>query len=231
MPAYLEQVIEYWSGLFDRLDQVGAVYIPGNHDIAVGQTDADNTLHPILKRVKPPFTQRIGEKAFHFMHGHEFDPFVPTHGNQWQKTFQVLTQFANFRHKIPLAWHDRIADFLIELGERLLRIGQRLGANLQQVLHEELALLCDAHPSLDEMSTHTLKLLSRQFHYRDQVQYDVAVAGHTHRPGRFCRCYYNSGSWTKAANNFLRIEPDGHTQLFDWGSGGEILNPTVIGSH
>ncbi len=223
----LEQILERWTRLFDRMATMGAIYIPGNHDAAVATTHVG--LHPLLGQVVEPFTQTIGTRSFHFMHGHEFDPFVPSQGHQWQRTYQALTRCANVRHRIPLSLHDRIADLLMEWGEHLIKLGQRLGSNLQYVLHEELVLLCETHDHLKDLSTRTLKLLSRQFHYRDEVQYDVAIAGHTHRPGRFCEHYYNSGSWTKAINTFLRIEPDGHTQLFNWTGQGPVVNPVLVG--
>lgn len=223
----LEQILERWHRLFDHMTELGAIYIPGNHDAAVATAPAG--LHPLLGKVVNPFTQTVGERSFHFMHGHEFDPFVPSQSHQWQRTYRTLTRCANFRHRIPLPLHDRIADLLMEWGEHPIKLGQRLGTNLQHVLHEELVLLCETHDNLKDMSTRTLKLLSRQFHHRDTVQYDVAIAGHTHRPGRFCNHYYNSGSWTKAANNFLRIDPDGHTQLFDWTGQGPVPNPILVG--
>ena len=38
----------------------------------------------------------------------------------------------------------------------------------------------------------------------------------------------NSGSWTGATNNFLRIAPDGQAAVFDWGRSGPRINRTVV---
>src|SRR5262249_36296211 len=51
---------------------------------------------------------------------------------------------------------------------------------------------------------------------RDKGGYDVAVLGHTHKPGRIGDWYFNSGSWTGPANSFLRISPDGHVRYLEW---------------
>jgi uncharacterized membrane protein HdeD (DUF308 family) len=47
-------------------------------------------------------------------------------------------------------------------------------------------------------------------------RYDVAVLGHTHKPGRLGDWYFNSGSWTGPRNPFLRISSEGHVRYLEW---------------
>jgi uncharacterized membrane protein HdeD (DUF308 family) len=60
--------------------------------------------------------------------------------------------------------------------------------------------------------------------------YDVAVLGHTHKPGRIGDWYYNSGTWIGPRNAFLRISPDGDVRYFEWKEGRAVERgmPVVV---
>jgi UDP-2,3-diacylglucosamine pyrophosphatase LpxH len=64
--------------------------------------------------------------------------------------------------------------------------------------------------------------------HREANGYDVAVVGHTHRPGRLEDWYYNSGSWAGQSNNFLRISASGQVDVFDWTLEGPVANTTCL---
>jgi hypothetical protein len=38
----------------------------------------------------------------------------------------------------------------------------------------------------------------------------------------------NTGSWAATTNNFLRIDPSGQVQVFDWVNGKPVENRTVL---
>ncbi len=58
---HVEAVLDYWLGLLDRLHQLHAVYIPGNHDSQVAQTDT-RALHPLFKQVCGPLRIKVGSR-------------------------------------------------------------------------------------------------------------------------------------------------------------------------
>ena len=58
--------------------------------------------------------------------------------------------------------------------------------------------------------------------------YDVLVAGHTHQPGRIGDWYFNSGTWARKTNNFIKISPNGDAAVFDWVDGKPEPNTTIL---
>ncbi|MBV9948605.1 MAG: DUF308 domain-containing protein, partial [Myxococcales bacterium] len=52
--------------------------------------------------------------------------------------------------------------------------------------------------------------------------YDVTVLGHTHKPGRIGRWYFNSGTWLGPGNPYLRISPDGTVRYHEWKDGSPV---------
>ncbi|MDR1044688.1 MAG: hypothetical protein LBP33_06160 [Candidatus Adiutrix sp.] len=67
---------------FGRGDRDRLRYIPGNHDIDLqalisqspGQ-DNEWLRHPFFRHLEQPFTEKIGDRHYHFLHGHEGDGF------------------------------------------------------------------------------------------------------------------------------------------------------------
>jgi UDP-2,3-diacylglucosamine pyrophosphatase LpxH len=58
--------------------------------------------------------------------------------------------------------------------------------------------------------------------------YDIAIVGHTHRPGRIGNWYFNSGTWAGERNSFVQISPAGDVAVLDWVDGRPQPNPTVL---
>ena len=44
----------------------------------------------------------------------------------------------------------------------------------------------------------------------------MVVYGHTHEPGRIGDYHFNTGSWARTNDTFVRIEDDGTTGLWEW---------------
>ena len=52
--------------------------------------------------------------------------------------------------------------------------------------------------------------------YRKEAGADVVVYGHTHEPGHIGDYHFNSGSWARTNDTFVRIEEDGQTAVWEW---------------
>ena len=52
--------------------------------------------------------------------------------------------------------------------------------------------------------------------YRKEAGADVVVYGHTHEPGHIGDYHFNSGSWARTNDTFVRIEEDGRTAVWEW---------------
>ena len=62
--------------LIERLGKLKATYVIGNHDIdLVGFVDAPLLTPDLFGRLSTAFSRTINGKTFHFMHGHEVDPY------------------------------------------------------------------------------------------------------------------------------------------------------------
>ena len=52
--------------------------------------------------------------------------------------------------------------------------------------------------------------------YRKEAGADVVVYGHTHEPGHIGDYHFNTGSWARTNDTFVRIEEDGRTAVWEW---------------
>ena len=223
----LEQVTDQWQDLLQRFQEMGALFIPGNHDATVADSEA-RKLHPFYESVTEPFTTQVGERRVRFMHGHELDPFQPRYVQNWGKHMGICASLFDLKDALLDLTNYALSDVLYDLGEHILRVWHLLAGNDRHSIHRDLCLPQEHAASY---SLRVQKMLSRFLIHLEGSQYDLAVAGHTHKPGQFGRWYYNSGSWTRPANNFLKIWPDGHAQVFDWTQQGERANDTLIWDH
>ena len=226
----VDQVVERWHSLLDRFLHMDALYIPGNHDAAVAAL-APHAHHPFFGNLQVPFTAAIGDQRFRFMHGHEVDPFM-SHGiQQWGQKLRSCSVLFDIKDHLLALTDYALSDFLYDLGEQLLRALHWTTGNWQHGIHADLQTPGHSEHKGQPGSIRVQKMLSRFLYHRQDEAYDVAVAGHTHKPGRFGQWYFNSGSWARPTNNFLKIRPDGHVEVFDWGHQGQRSNRTVILDH
>lgn len=224
----LEAVVEHWHGLLDRLCQLQALYIPGNHDAQVADPET-KTFHPLFSWICEPLRVTMGGMRFQFMHGHEIDPFIKGGFFDSKLYMRAFHTLFDLRDRVQWIGHEALADLGMGLSESCLRLWQWVTRVSDQVLHPELhaQLLGASRPTLRHVRTH--KMLSRYLYHRDVCSYDVAIVGHTHRVGRFDRWYYNSGCWVKPSNSFLKIRPDASVEVFNWIGRHAHPNPTVLG--
>ncbi|MFC1765203.1 hypothetical protein ACFL6U_24415 [Planctomycetota bacterium] len=220
----LTTVVDRWQNLLDRLDQMQAVYVPGNHDSQVASSYAVEQ-HPFFGRVYRPFELERGGKRLRFMHGHEIDPFIEKGLHENPFYMRCFHAVFDMRERMQCLGHEALADLGMGISEYLLYGWHWLTRVSGQVLHPELAL----QPASVLRHVRTHKILSRHCYHRDEAAYDIAITGHTHRVGHFNRWYFNSGCWVKPNNSFLKISPDAHVEVYDWQGQTPRHNPTVIG--
>ena len=226
----VQAVVTRWAEILDRFEDFGARFVPGNHDAALSDVVDRGQLHPFLQRLSRPYTQWIGDKRFRFMHGHEVDPFIPQHLEKWGQRLGLWAGWLEFNNDQCLTACDPVVDILLEMGEQAMYLWHWITRNVDHALHEELAVIYQEGLTRFKRGLRTRKMLSRFCHQRDNDDYDVAVVAHTHRAGIFNQWYFNSGCWTKPANNFLKIWPDGHVQVFDWDGRHAHANDTQVGT-
>jgi UDP-2,3-diacylglucosamine pyrophosphatase LpxH len=212
----LDTILEQWKHLFDRLHEMHPIYIPGNHDAAVGILDASHLPHPFFSHMQTPFTERIGDKQLYFMHGHELDPFIPKAQAGWGIINSILNKLFEYCSHSDACNNETISSFFLEAGEQLLRCWQGLGQMFSNMTHGSNPNLPGGRPHHFEKSIRLQKMASRVYKHRENESYDCAIVGHTHRAGTLDPWYFNSGSWTRQNSNYLQIRTDGHIDIHNW---------------
>jgi len=220
---------DFGNRLVKKLGEMKVTYVIGNHDIdLVGFVDRKLLSPALFQALSGPFSRQIGEKTFHFMHGHEIDPYnrdeVPGKG-------RLLTIFAGMAESLVgspnLADGRSVETVLEQQGEGTLNQVKTWG---RRVLAKLLLLFGvqsnDLSPA--QNTDRAAEMLARYAAHREAEGYDVLVVGHTHQPGRMDGWYFNSGSWATTDNNFVRITPAGSVQVFDWNDGNPRPNDTVL---
>jgi UDP-2,3-diacylglucosamine pyrophosphatase LpxH len=225
----LDSIIDRRGTLLDRLAGMDTVYVPGNHDEEVMRwADAENPPHPFFARISPAFVRRIGDRRFKFMHGHEVDPLAHAGIQNLGRMIGSLAYLCEFGPGACLLSNDALIGVLEEAGEQLLRVWSWLRAGMNTALRESYDLLPAGRMRFLVRRIRTQRMLTRYYQDKTEGLYDIAIVGHTHKAGTFGDWYFNSGSWTGASNNFLRIAPDGEVGVFNWTDSGPQPNGTVV---
>ncbi len=221
-------VVRRWRPLLDRLSRMDVIYVPGNHDWQFWrEREYWRHQHPFFASLHKPFTVSIGTKHFKFMHGHEIDPVTPGFFDRLRPLLRVMTSTLEFHSDICLVTSDTMTDVLLEAGERVLYLWQRLTRRFNRAVHEHLGFFDDGWRRMIR-PIRTRNMVARFFHHQQQGFYDVTITGHTHRAGRFGDWYFNCGSWTKSMGQYLHIYPDGQVVVNDWTLDGNKVNQTVM---
>jgi UDP-2,3-diacylglucosamine pyrophosphatase LpxH len=225
----LDSIVDKRKILLDRLADMDAVYVPGNHDEDVVRlAGTASPPHPFFTRISHAFVRSIGERRLKFMHGHEVDPFANASLQNLGRTIGRLAYRCEYYPGACLLSNDTIIGLLEETGEQLLHVCTWLRAGINTALRESYGMLPAGRMRLLTRRIRTQRMLTR--YYRDKAEglYDIAIVGHTHKAGTFGDWYFNSGSWTGTSNNFLRMTPDGSVGVFNWTDSGPQRNSTVV---
>jgi UDP-2,3-diacylglucosamine pyrophosphatase LpxH/uncharacterized membrane protein HdeD (DUF308 family) len=210
----------------DRLAALPIVYVPGNHDVDLAHFMGQGFLdHPFFERMRAPFVRELGGRQFRFFHGHETDPFNAGDDPGFGRMLAIFSGIFEDRNGSPLlASGDAVGDVLEQFGESMLTLWRCATLAMQERLLDPAR--DDVHPGEaltpaqdpDRLVEHVAGVRAD----REARGYDVAVLGHTHKPGRIGDWYFNSGSWTGPCNTYLRISPEGEVGCFEWKDGGAI---------
>lgn len=224
----LDDVLGRWEGLLDRFASLSPDYVLGNHDAKLREDPVCRDWHPLFKWLRSPFTERIGDRRFCFMHGHEVDPFIPACLDRWGYLLGELSTTLRFRPSLSLGVEDAVYDIMLEWGEALLHLWHRMHRSFVNQIQHELFHWPDQGWRRLKAPLRTQNMLSRFYRHRSEGLYDVAVAGHTHVAGHFHNWYLNSGCWTQSVASFLKITPEGEARVFNWRSEGERSNHACV---
>jgi len=192
--------------LLDRLAQMQAAYIVGNHDSDLRYFVGTGFLrHPFFNRMCMHATGQIAGRKFLVLHGHEADPYcksdTPDMGRITAIASGLLEDKAGGPVEDGVCVEDRFIgrlEWLAGWYSRIFKGGKdrfgELHANMRKV--------------------------------RDERKVDVLITGHTHMAGRIGDWYYNSGSWARDLDSFVRINDDGTIGVYNWP--GPTLNATEL---
>jgi len=240
----LGDLLEFWQAnmsavivknmdLLDRLAEVKAKYVLGNHDADLKYFIGNGLLsHPFFERMTGPFTREIGDKTFKFMQGHEVDPFNSGDTPSWGRMLAIFAGIFERYNGSPMLSEDQSVEAtLTRFGNGMLRVWNWLAKRIKKAFRRK------ERPSpKDELTPaqnpdRAKAMLTEYAADREREGYDVAVVGHTHVPGRIGDWYFNTGSWATSGNNFVRIEPDGQASVFDWKDGQAAPNQALLETH
>ncbi len=198
---------QHYAKLLDRLADMGAIYVVGNHDCDLKYfIGGEQLAHPIFKRLSGPIILDGGRKRIKIQHGHEADVYCAQDMPGMSRIMAIMSGQIEERNGSTV-WHGyEIEDLFLGVLEKLVSFHEWFWGKKPR--NEEL----------------TLGLKTAV----DTGNCDIVIGGHTHEPGRIGDWYYNSGSWcTTRPNTFVWINDSNEVQVFDW-AGGPVPNNIVL---
>ena len=189
--------INAYMPLVDRLDALGATWIVGNHDNALEPLIGSKLMldHPLFQRSCQPFEEEIGGRRFAFLHGHEADPYCCNLNPGAGEITAIISGMLEDRSKSPFTPR-----------------GHALEDEFVGTLESALTLW----RTLTFQHGRQAEMVAGVEQYRQDKQCDVVVYGHTHQPGRIGDYHFNTGSWARTNDTYVRIEDDGATAVMEW---------------
>ena len=219
--------------LLDRLAQMNALYVLGNHDSDLDHFIGAGLLaHPLFQKMSGPFERQIGGKRFKFMHGHEVDPVNKGDIPQWGRAFSIVAALAEDKNGSPLDKSgDFVQDDLEAVGSHLEEMFGGviwLAGKIKRLIGLGGLRIQAQHLTPAQNPDRQKELLGMYHADMEDNGYDVLIVGHTHQPGRIEDWYFNSGTWARKKNTFVQVSPDGDAAVFDWIDGSPEPNNTEL---
>ena len=182
--------------LMERLVDMDATYVVGNHDNAFDAFINVGIPLPIIPRPGVPFQKKIAGRLFDFCHGHESDPLCNDANPGLGHLSAIVTGLSEDRHGGPLDRRGRvIEDQIIGFTDRMITAWKRV--RFKKSRFQELIQAAELH--------------------RTESGADVVIYGHTHSPGQMGDFHYNCGTWAREQNTFVRIvESSGEVEVCEW---------------
>jgi UDP-2,3-diacylglucosamine pyrophosphatase LpxH len=184
--------------LLDRLAEMGAIYVLGNHrpDLLhfVGK---DWLVHPFFGTMRESLTLNINGKLFHFIHGHQPTPIARATRRASAESRPFTPGWLKTRNGSPMLNKYRtVEDKVVGRLEKLVSLWGRLRGK----------------PDRFTEINRALSVFLRQ-------GADVVVCGHTHFPGHIGQWHFNCGTWAEKTNSYVVINENGTAGVFDWANG------------
>jgi UDP-2,3-diacylglucosamine pyrophosphatase LpxH len=182
--------------LLDRLAAMGARWVIGNHDNALSALIGTPLMidHPLFQTCCGPFVEQIAGREFLFMHGHEGDPYCCGPNPGTGEITAIISGMLEDRNKGPFRHGHAVEDQFVGTLETALTIWRTLTFQ---------------HGRQAEMVAGVEKC-------RKEKGADVVIYGHTHEPGRIGEYHFNTGSWARTQDTYVKIEGDGVTNVWEW---------------
>lgn len=203
--------------LIERLGQMDATYILGNHDVDLKFFVGKEYLSPSFfqKMQSKPDFYNIAGRTVAFMHGHEVDPANKGDAPGIGRIAAIFGGIAEDYVGTKVGNEDTESLLLriVELLKQLcITIWTRYLMRKEKLDFDKI--MSDLTPGqkpdrADKVALEAVKL-------RMEKNYDVLIIGHTHKPGWIGKEYYNSGSWATSNNNAIRIDPNGTIIVGEW---------------
>lgn len=216
--ANIGRVLMRHMDLIERLAELQAMYMVGNHDADFEDLIGTGLLaHPFFERMTGPFERTIARRRFKFMHGHELDPFNRDGTPRWGRILSILGGIIEDRKGSPLLSAGGMTEKSLLRVSRCFMWMWNKSVNLfeKSEHHEKPHDLAEfLTPAQDPAKIKGI--MSLYHHNKRQEGYDYLITGHTHRAGLFQDWYCNSGCWVGLRCNFLRLGADGQVHVYEW---------------
>ena len=188
--------ISAYLPLLNRLDELGAEWIVGNHDNALAPLIGTPLMidHPLFQRSRHPFEEEIGGRRFAFLHGHEADPYCCDLNPGVGEITAIISGMLEDRNKGPVHHGHAVDDEFVGTLESALTLWRTLTFQ---------------HGRQTEMVAGVEK-------YRREKKCDVVVYGHTHEPGSIGDYHFNSGCWARQHDTYVAITDNGQASVWEW---------------
>jgi len=185
-----------YRALLDRLADLGATWIIGNHDNALAPLIGTELMpdHPLLRTACHPFEEIIGGRKIAYLHGHEADPYCRDLNPGTGEITAIISGMLEDRNKGPFRNHHAVEDEFVGTLEGALTLWRKL--TFQHGRQEEMVDGVEA--------------------YRRNHQADVVIYGHTHAPGNIGDYHFNTGTWARTNDTFVRLNDDGRAAVWEW---------------
>lgn len=215
--ANIGEVIKVNLPLLDKLAEMEAIFVVGNHDIDLEPLVENRESvfkHPFFARMTSAFSVKIGGKRIKFFHGHEIDPYNQGNSPAWGRMMAILAGIVEDKLGAGSVTEVTTEEILIKIGVDIKNSAASLWDGIEEKWHE---LWGNEHEKSLTPAQNT-SLVSEHFQHmekeKEKGEFDIVVCGHTHMAGKLEDWYVNSGSWVKFENgepvgNYLQIYPDG----------------------
>lgn len=223
--ANIGRVLMHRMNLIERLTELRATYVIGNHDADFEDLIGTNILkHPFFDRMSGPFERTIAGKRFKFMHGHELDPFNLDGTPRWGRILAILGGIIEDRKGSPLLSAGGMTEkSLLKVSRSFMWIWNKSVNIFEKSERNEKAHDLAESLTPAQNPARIKGIMSIYHNNKRQERYDFLITGHTHKAGFFQDWYCNSGCWVGLRSNFLRIQPDGQVHIYEWKDNRPVL--------